>query len=41
MSFLSKSEWKVVAREPASARNDSKVDMISAELRDVIPYSQL
>ena len=40
INFLSKSEWNLWDRRPASALNNSSVDVIDVDDKDDIPYNQ-
>ena len=40
INFLSKSEWKLWGRRPASALNNSSADIINVDDKDNIPYKQ-
>ena len=40
INFLSKSEWNLWDRRPASAFNSSRADVIDVDDKDDIPYNQ-
>ena len=40
INFLSKSEWNLWGRRPASDLNKSRVDVIDVDDKDDIPYNQ-
>ena len=40
INFLSKSEWNLWGRRPASALDNSRADVIDVDDKDNIPYNQ-